>query len=208
MKLVLCSILGLVGLASLVTAAAAPPRDVWSFDADQVDEIPAGFIGHVGDWRVVGDDTAPSGDKVLAQRARSSSASFNVALLDDVALEDVDISVQLRAIAGRIDQGGGVVWRARDARNYYIARYNPLEDNYRVYYVKEGRRVQLGSANLSVDPRAWHRLRVEMQGDHIQCFLDGTRYLDVHDATFTEAGTLGLWTKADAQTHFDSLTIK
>ena len=107
-KFVLRSILGLVGLASLVTAAAGPKpkrlavgtlaaaatvKEAWLFDADRVDEIPAGFIGYVGDWRGVADDTAPSGDKVLAQRAKSSSAIFNVALLDDMALQDVDISV-------------------------------------------------------------------------------------------------------------------
>lgn len=195
-------------LAVGTLAAAATVKETWLFDADRVDEIPAGIIGTGGDWRVVADDTAPSGDKVLAQQAKSSSNTFNVALFDSMALRDVDISVQLQAIAGRIDQGGGVIWRAQDARNYYIARYNPLEDNYRVYYVKDGRRVQLKSADVSVDPEAWHTLRVEMQGDHIQCFLEGTKYLDVRDATFTQAGTVGLWTKADAQTHFDSLTVQ
>ena len=36
-----------------------------------------------------------------------------------------------------MDQGGGPVWRYQDANNYYIARMNPLEDNYRVYKVVE-----------------------------------------------------------------------
>ena len=31
------------------------------------------------------------------------------------------------------DQGGGSIWRAQDRDNYYIARWNRLEDNFRVY---------------------------------------------------------------------------
>lgn len=46
-----------------------------------------------------------------------------------------------------------------------------------------------------------------MSGDHIEYFLDGKKLLDVKDATLAEAGKVGLWTKADAQTHFDSFTV-
>ncbi len=35
----------------------------------------------------------------------------------------------------------------------------------------------------------------------------GKKYPDVKDLTFQEAGTIGLWTKADAQTEFDDLTV-
>lgn len=193
--------------SSAVPAAADMSARVWNFDADTVDEPAAGFTGHRGDWRVVSDATAPSKTQVLAQLAKSEGSIFNVALVDEWNYRDVDVSVQLRSITGRIDQGGGLVWRALDAQNYYIARYNPLEDNYRVYYVKDGRRVQIQSANLSVDHETWHTLRISMSGEHIQCFLDGTKYLDIKDPTFVESGRLGLWTKADAHTHFDNLTV-
>jgi hypothetical protein len=46
------------------------------------------------------------------------------------------------------------------------------------------------------------------QGRHIQCFFDGKQYLDVTDNTFPNAGKIGLWTKADAQTHFADLLVK
>jgi hypothetical protein len=35
------------------------------------------------------------------------------------------------------------VWGYQDANNYYLARLNPLEDNYRVYKVVAGQRIQL-----------------------------------------------------------------
>ncbi len=119
----------------------------------------------------------------------------------------MDLTVRFHAIAGKFDQGGGLVWRAKDGRNYYIARYNPLEDNFRVYTVVDGQRTQLQNADI---PRSdgWHTLRVTMRGDHIQCFYDGKKSLDVHDTTFTKPGHIGLWTKADARTRFDDLTFR
>ena len=34
--------------------------------------------------------------------------------------------------------GGGLIWRARDNRNYYLTRANPLEQNIRIYRVVKG----------------------------------------------------------------------
>jgi hypothetical protein len=121
-------------------------------------------------------------------------------------VKDVDVSVRLKAVAGANDQGGGLVWRAKDAKNYYIARYNHLEDNYRVYKVVDGKRTMFLSANITHDD-AWHPLRVTMVGDHIECYYDGKKYLDVRDSTFPGAGKIGLWSKSDAQSHFDDLTL-
>jgi hypothetical protein len=42
---------------------------------------------------------------------------------------------------------------------------------------------------------------------HIQCYLNGNLHLDVKDDTFTDAGKIGLWTKADAVTSFDELKV-
>lgn len=198
----------------LVVAACSVPGGeeapveaaVWCFDDAHAGTLPPGLTASVGAWTVVQDSTAPSGDRVLAQLERSPGPDFNVVLLDGVSRQAVDVSVAFRSIAGEIDQGGGLVWRAKDARNYYIARYNPLEDNYRVYEVVEGQRQQLQSADLGRTP-GWHTLRVTMAGDLIRCFHDGEPFLEVRDTTFTEAGRIGLWTKADAQTHFDDLTV-
>ena len=69
-------------------------------------------------------------------------------LADDVSQKDVDLSVKMSAVAGREDQGGGLVWRAKDAKNYYVARFNPLEDNFRVYKVVNGKRSEMKSAEV------------------------------------------------------------
>jgi len=113
----------------------------------------------------------------------------------------------MKPIAGRLDQGGGIVWRAADAKNYYLARYNPLEDNYRLYHVVAGKRTLLKDTTLP-HTAGMHTLRVTMTGDHIVCYYDGQAYLDHHDTQFSGSGKIGLWTKADAQTQFDNLTLR
>ncbi len=179
----------------------------WSFDEFSPGQAPGGFVGAVGQWQVAADDSAPSPPRVLAQLASNADDIFNVVLLPETAYQDLDMSVRLRAVAGRVDQGGGLLWRARDAQNYYIARYNPLEDNFRVYKVVDGRRRMLESTTLQLDHEAWHVLRVVMEGDGIRCYLDGNMYLEARDSTFPDGGQVGLWTKADAQTHFDDLML-
>src|SRR5207244_5427887 len=140
----------------------------------------------------------------LAQTTADKDALFNLCVADEPSLKDVEVSVTFKAIKGERDQGGGIVWRYQDANNYYVARMNPLEDNFRVYKVVAGKRSkEFQNVEVKVPANEWHVLKIGMQGDHIQCYLDGKKHLDVKDATFAEAGKVGLWTKADAQTYFD-----
>ena len=46
-----------------------------------------------------------------------------------------------------------------------------------------------------------------MTGDQMTCYYDGKKYLEARDTTFPEPGKIGLWSKADAQSHFDDLTL-
>jgi hypothetical protein len=179
---------------------------VWNFDGEKAGQFPAGFTSQKGEWKIVADLTSPSKPNALAQLAKNSGSTFNLILVSGVQLKTIDASVMMKAIAGQEDQGGGLIWRAGDASNYYVARYNPLEDNYRVYKVEKGKRSELQSADVKHSD-GWHTLRVTMEGDHIQCFYDGNKYLDVKDSTFQEPGKIGLWTKADAQSHFDDLKV-
>jgi hypothetical protein len=182
--------------------AGQEAKRTWTFDDDQTGAIAKGFTNEVGEWKVAASDNG----KALAQYAKNPNSVFNVTLISDTNAKDVDLSVRMKAVAGETDQGGGLVWRAKDARNYYLARYNPLEDNYRLYHVVNGKRTMI----LNVDiphTDGWHTLRVTMSGDQITCYYDGKKYLEAKDSTFTEAGKIGLWSKADAQSQFDDLTL-
>lgn len=192
-------------LLTPMLAQAATTEHKWSFETDQPGATD--FSTYKGDWKTLADKDAVNGQKVYAQLADSPSSDFNLSLVDTSHVYNSDVSVKMKSISGFVDQGGGIVWRAQDEDNYYIARFNPLENNYRVYKVVNGYRQQLQSANIR-NARGWHSLRVTMQGDHIRCYYDGDLYLDLHDGTFSEAGKIGLWTKADARTYFDDLTLK
>jgi len=192
----------IAALISGMSLAAEAAKKTGDFEKDEPGKIAKSFSNEVGQWEVAKD-----GDNhVLHQKAKNEDATFNVTLVQGTSYKDIDLSVRLKAVAGDIDRGGGLVWRARDSKNYYIARYNPLEDNFRVYKVQDGKRTQFQSAKLPGDDN-WHTLRVTMVGTKIVCYLDGQKYLEVEDATFSQAGKIGLWSKADAQSYFDDLTV-
>jgi hypothetical protein len=206
-------------LASAIVASAtasAAPTFTMSLDGAKVGQLPPGWTaaktgeGAGSVWKVVEDATAPHGKKVLAQTSdRGPNKFFNLCIADNTSFTDVDLSVAFKAVAGKLDQGGGLVWRYQDANNYYIARMNPLEDNYRVYNVVAGKRSKfLAEVKMKVPAGQWHRLRVVQKGNHIQCYFDGKLQLDVKDDTFKGAGKIGLWSKADAQTYFTDLQAK
>ena len=198
MKLAVASL-----LIGLPVHAGLAPKKTWTFDGDPPGAIAKGFTNVAGEWKVVATDDG----KVLAQLAESPNPDFNVALAEDTHAEDGDISVKLKAIAGKNDQGGGLVWRAKDGKNYYIARFNHKEDNFRVYKVVNGTRSQPFQNAEVRHHDGWTVVRVTMKGDHIECFLDGRKYLDVTDSTFPEAGKIGVWSKSDARSQFKDLTL-
>jgi hypothetical protein len=121
---------------------------------------------------------------------------------------DLDLSVKFKAISGRVDQAGGLVFRYRDANNYYLVRANALENNYRLYHVVRGTRTQIAGSNLRVTANAWHTLRVVCAGEQIEAYYDGQRAITARDATFRGPGLVGVWTKADSVTYFDDLVVQ
>jgi len=189
--------------------------EVWNFDNDKQGEIAGGFSNQVtgkdgpGKWEIIKDDTAPSKPNVIAQTSLEHFGyHFGMAVNENDAYDDLELIVKFKGVEGKEDQGGGPVWRYQDNNNYYIARANPLEDNFRVYKVVDGRRIQMDSARLKVTSGEWHTIKVIARKDQIHCFYDGQSYLEVKDDTFQKAGKVGLWTKADAVTYFDDLEVR
>ncbi|MHC4445353.1 MAG: PepSY domain-containing protein [Planctomycetota bacterium] len=186
------------------------------FDKDKTGKVPQGWsirqtrpTKTMATWQVVADQSAPSKGNVMAlTRSENYNGTYNLATADASSFKNLDLSVKTKAVKGEEDQGGGPIWRCRDQNNYYICRFNPLESNYRVYIVKNKKRKQLQSYNIKTEPGKWYTLRVTMAGDHITCYLDGKKMLEVKDQTFKEAGMVGLWTKADAVTSFDDLEVR
>ncbi len=161
-------------------------------------------------WKVVRDGRAPLGPGVLELTATNHTQRgvFNLCWTDAISFGEGEIAVFLRARSGEIDQGGGPIWRVRDRNNYYIARYNPLEKNVSIYYVKDGRRIMLGYTGKLELTDAWHVLKISHKGSRIRAYIDGDMKLMVNGGAYLpQEGGVGLWTKADAATAFDSFTV-
>jgi len=188
----------------------------WHFDQLQPGVMPEGWsiretnpTESLATWQIIADATAPSPPNVMAlTESDNYDGTYNLAIDDTHLFGDLDLSVRVKAVKGKEDQGGGPIWRCRDANNYYICRFNPLEGNYRVYKVEYGRRRQLDSVKVKLNADQWYVLRVTMVGNRITCYLDGEQKLETTDGTFARVGKVGLWTKADAVTSFDDLDVR
>jgi len=159
--------------------------------------------GPLSTWAMV-PEKGPAGEACVAltEADGTSDGTYNLLWDNKAAFKDGRLETSVKAVSGETDQGGGLIWRAKDRNNYYIARINPIEKNLRLYQVKEGKREQLGSAEVEVAEGAWAALAIDHQDNHIKVSLDGKVLIEANSDTFGEAGGVGLWTKADAATVF------
>ncbi len=197
-------------LASLASTAVAvlSSADTVSFDNFKAGAAPPGWTAtQTGSgsakWSVEKDDSAPSKPNVLKQ---SGEATFPVCIKNDTNLKDGFVEVKFKPVAGKEDQAGGVIWRVRDANNYYVSRANALEDNVTIYHTINGKRVAFKNINTKVTSGVWHTLRVEFQGNKFTVTFDGTKVIEATDESFANAGKVGVWTKADSVTLFDDFS--
>lgn len=160
-------------------------------------------------WQVVRDGSAPTQPYVLAQQTSADSAEASpLAILDVLAVRDGDISVRLKPLTGHSDQSGGLVFRYRDANNYYLARANSVDHSVALFKVQNGQTTRLGSSvRHDIPANTWCILKVSVRGDRFQVYVNHRRLLQAQDQTFSRTGKVGLWTKGDAVTYFDDFRV-
>lgn len=214
MALYLHKIGNVLTLWLLMIAGLQADEQSWKYEDAIVGQLPPHWTaaktgeGPGSVWKVAADPSSPAGKKVLAQSsAEGLNRLFNLCVADDSRFGDVDLSVALKAVAGKVDQGGGPVWRYQNADNYFVARLNPLEGDFRLFKVVGGARHQIGKTVPVGEPAGkWHTIRIVQRGPSIQCSLNGNLLIEAQDESLRESGKIGLWTKADAVTYFDNLT--
>jgi hypothetical protein len=215
MGLSMKAILTAAMLVCLMEAVAM--GDTASFETEAVGTTPRGWTATLTGrgnpkWTVEQDKTAPSKLKVVKQ---SGQATYPLLLRDGSSIRNGFVEVKFKAIAGSEDQAAGLVWRAKDANNYYVVRANALEDNVVLYKTVGGVRSPLDivgrsggyGADVPVPGNQWHDLRIEFNGSRFKVVYNGKSLFEVEDTTFGEAGKIGLWTKADSVTLFDGITF-
>ncbi len=176
----------------------------WKSDATNKQGAPSA-------WAVIEDYEAPSGVNILVPgKVKDNPGSvFNICWAAQPVFQDGEIEVKVRGDSGEADQGGGPIWRVKDASNYYVARYNPLENNFRLYSVKNGDRKMIADAgNIPIKTGEWFTIKIVQKGDKIEGWLNGKKLLEATDKTLPGAGGVGVWTKADAASSFDDFVVR
>jgi hypothetical protein len=203
-----------ITLALLMTTTAVSAQIKVTFD--EAGALPkgwqSGITGHgTAKWEVLRDDSAVSAPFVLKQ---SGEATFCWAAKTDVQIKDGFAEVRFKPVSGKEDQAGGLVFRFQDANNYYVVRGNALEGNVVLYKTVNGKRSSLPvkgrmfgyGVDAKVAAGKWNALRVEFAGKLFGVSINGTKVFEVEDNTFSEAGAVGVWTKADSVTLFDDFS--
>src|SRR5262245_42510643 len=207
--------LAITAMPGPIVGARAAEKVTLDFEKFETGALPTDFStaltggGGPVAWTIVEDSSSSGGPKVLAQTsADRTDYRFPLCVYDPLSARDVEVSVRFKAVAGKVDQAGGLVARFRDKDNYYVARANALEGNVNLYRVVAGKRSQFAGSRVNVSSGAWHTLKLAVKGKRFEVSCDGQRLVEAEDGTFGDAGKVGLWTKADSVTYFDDLTIE
>jgi hypothetical protein len=159
------------------------------------------------DWRVVSDVTAVRQAAIAQTSTDTTGYRFPLAVYKPVSARDVDVTLRLKPVSGKVDQAGGIAVRLTTYDDYYVVRANALEDNVRFYRVVKGRREQIEGVDTKVAGNQWHTLGLRAEGDAFTVSFDGMTLFTARDKTFANFGKVALWTKADSVTYFDTVTI-
>jgi len=225
--------LGPAFAAWLVGAAAAEPLKL-DFSNERVGGDATSFVNVVGVWRVEseGDNKVLAVDgrqwkegqtsAGIADKARTlygeryaefldrvqAFAYFPYTVAKDITdFRDGEISLRFKGSSGRIDQGAGILFNLQTNGDYLALRPNPLENNLVLWKFEKGRRSSVKwIRNTPTPTRTWHDLRLRIEGDKVEGYLDGHRYLE-HMLPAPVTGRVGLWSKADSYVYFDDYTV-
>ena len=214
-KLVLAAGFAACALACVGTSALAQKgATMIATETMDIGTAPADFEfsrtgkGGPGRWAVVADATAGGGRAIEQTSTDADDYRFPLAIYKPLSAKNAEVTLRFKAMAGTVDQAGGIAVRLTSPDNYYVVRANALENNVRFYHVLKGRRTELKGANLKVSPNEWHTLGLKAEGERFAVTFDGKQLFTVTDRAIADAGKVALWTKADSVTRFDRIEIR
>ena len=120
---------------------------------------------------------------------------------------DFDATLRFKPVSGTREQAGGLMFRAWDATDYFVARASALDGTVKLYRMIGGRRAQLATKDAKVTLGQWHELRVLAADKRIEVYFDGTAMFALEDRGIIRPGAIGVWSPADSVTHFGSLLV-
>lgn len=209
-------------------------QTLFDFSDETVGASPKTFTPAVGNWIIGSDDNnkvlvvdgrkwkrgiASAG---LADKARALYGERYAEFLDNVTayayypfavagnvenFTDGEISVRFKGVAGRIDQGAGILFDLKPNGDYYAVRANPLENNLVLWRYKHGKRSSVAWVrNVNTPSHKWHTLKMTVDGNLIKGYVNGKQYM-AERLPAPVSGKVGLWTKADSVVYFDDYQV-
>src|SRR2546427_1654224 len=167
--------LAMAVISGPIVDAKAPEKTMLDFEKFEKGTLPTDFStaltgggGRVA-WAIAEDSSSPSGPKVLAQTsADSTDYRFPLCTYSPLSAKDVGVAVRFKAVAGRVDQAGGLIGRFRDKDNYYVARANALEGNGNLYKGVAGKRARVCWAQGKKGARAGAKPKSQGEGQTLE----------------------------------------
>ena len=164
-------------------------------------------IGHPQRWEAVKDEAAPDGWALAETGGDETGLHFPFCIDLQTMARDFDASLRFKIVSGTRERAAGLMFRAQNARNYFVARASALDGSVKLYRMLDGRRTQLASKEAAVKTGQWQTLRVLAVRDRIEVWLDGASALTYTDPVPVQAGTLGVWTQSDSLVHFSQMLV-
>ena len=164
-------------------------------------------IGRPPGWEAVKDEEAPGGWALVETTRDSTDLHFPFCIFLQAITRDFDATLRFKPVSGTREQAGGLMFRAQDATDYFVARASALDGTVKLYRMTGGRRSQLASKEAKLTVGRWHELRVKAVEKRIEVFLDGAPVLSFDDPGIVRPGALGAWSPSDSITHFGSLLV-
>ena len=203
------------------TVFAIAMAETERFDSTKNSQLPSGWLSMItgqGEpkWSVEQEAPTLTDSWILKQSAWTPKPSYPLCVKTNISMKNGFIEVRFNPVNGTNDQAAGLVWRFRDPENYYVVRANALEDNVVLYKVEKGKRTALdivgrkgGYGVAEKVPReVWSKLRVAIHNQRFTVSFNEKELFAVEDNTFTQPGTVGLWTKADSVTLFKDFSYE
>jgi hypothetical protein len=215
--------------------ASTKGATVIRFDDEDVNEAPKSFVPVVGNWRLANDDDnrvlvvdgsewsrgqAAAG---IADRARALYGERYAEFLDNVKafayfpyavaascddFKEGQITMRFKTIAGKIDQGAGILFNLKPNGDYLALRANPLENNLVLWKFERGVRTSVEWVkDVPTSSKEWHELKLAVAGTEVKGYLDEKQVL-THALPATVSGRVGIWSKADSVVYFDDYTVR
>jgi hypothetical protein len=222
-------------LACILALVVTPTtQKVFDFSTETVGAEPKTMTPVVGAWYVAQEgenkvlmvdgsrwkEGQPAAN--LADKARALYGERYAEFLDNVkafayypyaVAKEIDnfregeIRMRFKPLAGRIDQGAGILFNLKPNGDYLTLRANALENNLVLWQFKNGRRTSVKwIRNTPTATKQWHTLGVRVVGKKVEGYLDGKLLLE-QELSEPVSGRIGVWSKADSVVYMDDYTV-